>query len=164
MWGLFALEDIPAGAFILEYTGEVITKKEGDQRGKHYDKVGMSYLFDMNDPDEDNEFEMNVQKSYNEDFFPLCIDAAYYGNESRFINHSCTPNIKSFNISTDIESYTYHRVALFAVKNIRRGKELTIDYSWDKNDLEIDNDVLCLCQSKKCRKYLMKAKERDESM
>jgi histone-lysine N-methyltransferase SUV39H len=60
MWGLFTLEDIPAGAFILEYTGEVITKKEGDLRGRQYDKVGMSYLFDMNDPDEDNEFEMNV--------------------------------------------------------------------------------------------------------
>lgn len=61
MWGLFTLEDIPAGAFILEYTGEVITKKEGDKRGKHYDKVGMSYLFDMNDPDEENPFEMKVQ-------------------------------------------------------------------------------------------------------
>ena len=58
MWGLFALEDIPAGAFVLEYTGEVITKKEGDKRGKNYDKVGMSYLFDMNDPDPTNKFEM----------------------------------------------------------------------------------------------------------
>lgn len=89
MWGLFALEDIPAGAFVLEYIGEIITKKEGDQRGKEYDKIGMSYLFDMIDPDESNEFEMQVQACYNDDFFPLCIDAANYGNESRFINHSC---------------------------------------------------------------------------
>jgi hypothetical protein len=27
MWGIIALEDIPAGAFIMKYTGEVVTKK-----------------------------------------------------------------------------------------------------------------------------------------
>jgi len=27
MWGLFALEDIPAGAFLMEYNGEIVTKK-----------------------------------------------------------------------------------------------------------------------------------------
>ena len=52
MWGLFALEEIPAGAYVLEYTGEVLTKKEGDKRGALYDRKGLNYLFDMNDPDE----------------------------------------------------------------------------------------------------------------
>jgi len=52
MWGLFTLESIPAGAYVVEYVGEVITAKEGDKRGKIYDQMGMSYLFDMNDPDE----------------------------------------------------------------------------------------------------------------
>jgi SET domain-containing protein len=37
MWGLFALEEIPAGAFVTQYTGEVLTKKEGDKRGAVYD-------------------------------------------------------------------------------------------------------------------------------
>jgi SET domain-containing protein len=37
MWGLFAMEDIEAGAFITEYTGEIITKKQGDMRGTFYD-------------------------------------------------------------------------------------------------------------------------------
>lgn len=60
MWGLFALEPIPAGAFIFEYLGEVITAKEGDKRGKTYDQIGMSYLFDMNEPDESNEYDMRV--------------------------------------------------------------------------------------------------------
>lgn len=63
----------------------------------------MSYLFDMNDPDDEDEFEMDVQKAYNEDFFPLCLDAAFYGNESRFINHSCDPNLKSFNLIFEVE-------------------------------------------------------------
>jgi euchromatic histone-lysine N-methyltransferase len=78
----------------------------------------MSYLFDMNDPDENDSYVMNIQQSANEDFFPLCIDAAYYGNESRFVNHSCEPNMKSFNIVTDVESFSYNRIGLFASKHI----------------------------------------------
>jgi histone-lysine N-methyltransferase SUV39H len=60
MWGLFSMELIPAGAFVIEYTGEVLTAREGDARGRFYDQIGMSYLFDMNDPDEDDEYEMKV--------------------------------------------------------------------------------------------------------
>jgi SET domain-containing protein len=60
MWGLFALEEIPAGAYVLEYVGEVLTAKEGDKRGRIYDKIGMSYLFDMNEPDDTDEYDMQV--------------------------------------------------------------------------------------------------------
>jgi SET domain-containing protein len=80
----------------------------------------MSYLFDMNDPDDEDPFEMEFQRSHNDDFFPLCLDAAFHGNESRFINHSCDPNLKSFNLITDVECYTYHRIGLFAIKKINK--------------------------------------------
>jgi len=50
MWGLIAMEDISQGAFIMEYRGEIVTKKQGDMRGSYYDDNGLSYLFDMNDP------------------------------------------------------------------------------------------------------------------
>lgn len=118
MWGLFALEEIPSGAFVIEYTGEILTKKEGDKRGAIYDKIGLNYLFDMNDPDEQDLFEMKVQEAFNENFFPLCIDASYCGNESRFINHSCDPNLRSFNLINSTEAYTYHKVGLFASRKI----------------------------------------------
>lgn len=36
-------------------------------------------------------------------------------------------------------------------------EELTIDYKWDKNLLNIPNNVACLCEKPKCRKYLMKS-------
>lgn len=61
MWGMFALEEIPPGAFVVEYTGEVLVKKEGDRRGIIYDREGLNYLFDMNDPEEDDEFDNNIQ-------------------------------------------------------------------------------------------------------
>lgn len=121
MWGLFAMEDISPGSYVMEYVGEVITAKEGDKRGKVYDQLGMSYLFDMNEPDDSDEYDMNVQKSTYEEFFPLCVDAAFYGNESRFINHSCEPNLKSFNLVSDTESYSYHRIGLFTNKLILEG-------------------------------------------
>jgi hypothetical protein len=57
MWGLFAEEFIPAGAFVVEYVGEVVTAKDGDKRGRIYDSLGMSYLFDMNDFDEDDSLD-----------------------------------------------------------------------------------------------------------
>lgn len=93
MWGLFAMEDIPAGAFLMEYKGEIVTKKQGDMRGTFYDKNGLSYLFDMNDPLLSEERENSIQKAYFNEFFPLCLDSMFYGNEARFINHSCDPNV-----------------------------------------------------------------------
>lgn len=52
MWGVIAQEEIPSGAFITEYCGEIVTKKQGDIRGTFYDSIGLSYLFDMNDLDD----------------------------------------------------------------------------------------------------------------
>lgn len=61
-------------------------------RGSYYDDSGLSYLFDMNEPDEDQTRELNIQLGYRGEFFPLCLDSMFYGNEARFINHSCEPN------------------------------------------------------------------------
>ena len=35
-----------------------------------------------------------------------------------------------------------------------------MDYQWDKNELEIEDDVPCLCGAAKCRRFLMKAKKK----
>lgn len=99
MWGLIAMEEIPAGAFLMEYLGEIVSKKQGDMRGTYYDANGLSYLFDLNDPDEADEREQIIQKVYYNEFFPLCLDSMFYGNEARFINHSCDPNVLSFNLT-----------------------------------------------------------------
>mmetsp|Transcript_13224 Transcript_13224/g.9570 ORF Transcript_13224/g.9570 Transcript_13224/m.9570 type:complete len:113 (-) Transcript_13224:18-356(-) len=101
--------------------------------------------------------EIDIQKAYNNDFFPLCIDAGYYGNEARFINHSCQPNLKSYNLIVDTETPTFHHIAFFASHFIKKGEELTLDYHWDKNELDIQKNVPCLCGSRRCRRYLMKA-------
>lgn len=122
---------------MLEYRGEIVTKKQGDMRGSYYDDTGLSYLFDMNDPLEDEVREQMIQSGYRGEFFPLCLDSMFYGNESRFINHSCDPNIQSFNLSGSVESQTLHKIGLFASRKIFAGEELSMDYQWDKNELAI---------------------------
>ena len=52
----------------------------------------------------------------------------FYGNEARFINHSCDSNVQSFNLTGQVDSITYHSIGLFASRKILAGEELTLDY------------------------------------
>ena len=65
--GCFTLEDIPRGTVVLEYTGELITKEEGDRR---YEGRSFTYLFGIGNGD-------------------TVIDGH---SMAMFINHSCRPN------------------------------------------------------------------------
>jgi SET domain-containing protein len=87
-------------------------------RGTFYDSQGLSYLFDMNEEDEKEKRENKIQYAYNNEFFPLCLDSMFYGNESRFINHSCDSNATTFNICGFVESQSLHQIGLFAGRKI----------------------------------------------
>ena len=65
--GCFALENIPEGTVVLEYTGERITKEEGDVR---YEGRPFTYLFGIGDG-------------------AIVIDGH---GMAMFVNHSCDPN------------------------------------------------------------------------
>ena len=82
----------------------------------------------MNEPLAEESYENQVNQKCNEDLFPLCIDACFYGNESRFINHSCEPNMRTINLVSNCESQTFHSIGLFAIRKVLPGEELTIDY------------------------------------
>ena len=107
-WGLFILEPALKGELIIEYKGEVVSNEEAERRGVVYDKLGCSYLFDLN-PD-------------------FAIDATRLGNAVKFMNHSdesssnCFPEIKA----VDGEQ----RIGLYARRNIEAGDELTFDYKY----------------------------------
>ena len=59
------------------------------------------------------------------------IDSTHYGNISRFINHACVPNLRVHPVIIDSPSndLSTHHIALFAIKNIEKGEELTLDYA-----------------------------------
>ena len=93
-----------------------------------------------------------------EGFFPFCVDGGLYGNESRFINHCCEPNLRTYNLVTETDSQTYHSIGLFASRKIHAGDELSIDYHWDRYPIDvITEDVICMCGSRKCRGALLRA-------
>lgn len=66
------------------------------------------------------------------------IDPVSYG---LYINHSCEPN-------SAIEG----RLTVVAIKNIRKGEELTFDYSFNESD--IFWNFKCSCGFKNCRKTI----------
>ena len=69
----------------------------------------------------------------------------------RFLNHSCEPNCEIVLWKRRKDGgKTVPRVWLIAIRKIRTGEELTIDYGWPK-----EVAVPCLCGSKQCRGWVV---------
>ncbi|XP_047461655.1 histone-lysine N-methyltransferase EHMT2 isoform X2 [Mugil cephalus] len=127
-WGVRALQDIPQGSFICEYVGELISDAEADVREDD------SYLFDLD----------------NKDGEVYCIDARYYGNISRFINHLCDPNLIPVRVFMQHQDLRFPRIAFFSSRDILSGQELGFDYGdrfWDIKS----KYFTCQCGSEKCK-------------
>ena len=122
--GVFADEAIPAGAVVLEYTGERVSRDEALRRESA--TPGVTYIF-----------------RYDDD---VLIDGAVGGNESRFINHSCDGNCEAV--------WDRRRIFIEARRNIKAGEELAYDYQYERMDDHTDEDerfYACRCGSSKCR-------------
>ncbi|XP_055635029.1 histone-lysine N-methyltransferase Su(var)3-9-like isoform X1 [Toxorhynchites rutilus septentrionalis] len=118
-WGVKTNQTIYEGWYITEYIGEVVTYEEAEKRGREYDAVGRTYLFDLDFNGSDN---------------PYTIDAAHYGNIARFINHSCDPNCGIWSVWVNCLDPNLPRLAFFAKRKIEAGEELTINYQTQINE------------------------------
>ncbi|XP_037946066.1 histone-lysine N-methyltransferase Su(var)3-9 isoform X1 [Teleopsis dalmanni] len=145
-WGVRTERKILKGEFVCEYFGEIITTEEANIRGKNYDAIGRTYLFDL-------DYNTAAESVYT-------IDAATYGNISHFINHSCDPNIGVFPFWANNLDVNMPRLAFFALRPIAAGEELNFDYiSANISENEYENlssaeKVSCCCGSQKCRLLL----------
>lgn len=79
-WGLRTLEDLPQGAFVCEFTGEVLTNSEFFGRILRSAKKEKSSHPVVLDADWGAEEVLKDEDA-------LCLDATNYGNVARFINH-----------------------------------------------------------------------------
>ncbi|XP_070597286.1 histone-lysine N-methyltransferase SUV39H1 isoform X1 [Erythrolamprus reginae] len=157
-WGVRTLEKIRKHSFVMEYVGEIITSEEAERRGQIYDRQGATYLFDLD---------------YVEDVYT--VDAAYYGNISHFVNHSCNPNLQVYNVFIENLDERLPRIAFFATRAIRVGEELTFDYNMQVDPVNAESTKMdsnfglvgslagspkkrmrieCKCGTESCRKYL----------
>ena len=91
------------------------------------------------------------------------------GTPSRFINHSCEPNLRQYTVHYNKNDLYVYQLAFFAVEDIPAGTELTFDYM-DKDELELEDAIKarekafedkanigkarCNCGTKKCRGFL----------
>jgi histone-lysine N-methyltransferase EZH2 len=105
-YGLFALEDIEENEYICEYSGELLSKEETDRRSVFNDQLGLNYLFGL---------------SYSSD-----IDAYRLGSKMRYVNHSSHGYQNCYARANFVRGV--YRIALFALRNIKKGEELYFDY------------------------------------
>lgn len=120
-YGLFTAEDIAADEFVIEYVGELISHDEGvrreARRGDVFDEsTHSSYLFTLLDQE------------------GIWVDAAIYGNLSRYINHaSGLDKIGKKPVSVNIVPQILFvngdfRIKFKALRDIKAGEELFFNY------------------------------------
>ncbi|KAM3600361.1 uncharacterized protein V6R79_022076 [Siganus canaliculatus] len=127
-WGVRTLQDIQRGTFVCEYVGEIISEAEAEMRQND------AYLFSLDDKPQDL----------------YCIDARFYGNISRFLNHMCEPNLIACRVFTTHQDLRFPHIAFFASENISAGEELGFDYG--EHFWEVKSKLFsCECASSKCK-------------
>lgn len=126
-YGIKAMNTIQKGCFIMEYIGEVITLQEYETR------METQYSNDK------NFYCISLEKGY-------VIDSRNMGNICRFVNHSCMPNcaMQKWKING------IPRLALFAIKDIEPGEELTFDYDF----MAFNSPQTCYCGTEACKNVI----------
>ncbi|KAI0358931.1 SET domain-containing protein [Trametes cingulata] len=155
-WGARATCDLFKGKVVGIYTGKLIRREEADRRIDER----RSYIFDLDvreSADDDDEEE-------NPDRFS--VDGYAHGNWTRFVNHSCEPNMRVFPVIWDtIPELNQPYLAFVAMEDIPERTELTIDYdpkageeartSKQKGRQVIPEGArVCMCGTDSCRGWV----------
>jgi SET domain-containing protein len=134
--GVYATAPIPAGAKIIEYTGERISWEEAVDRHPH-------------DPSQPNHtFYFHIEGGQ-------VIDALYGGNDARWINHACEPNCEADEVDG--------RVFIKALRDIEPGEELFYDYGLvldQRHTAKVKKQFACWCGALTCRGTMLAPKGR----
>ena len=170
--GLRSPDSIQKGQFIDTYRGEIITNEEADQREEAAraasDKTTIQGMEVDNFSKDSYLFELDKFAEYIEEGEAYVVDGQYKGGPTRFLNHSCNPNLRQFTVSFSRGNPKVYDLAFFAREDIPAFTELTFDYhDLDEPDEDLDEDGLenvqrekgirattCQCGEENCRGYL----------
>ena len=123
--GLYAVTDIKDRTKIIEYKGKIVSKKYVENNPK-FDNEKAIYLF-------------NINSKYD-------LDGDFKYNTARLINHSCDPNCEVYG--------TGLKVWVYAIRNIKKGEELSYDYGFGFD--QDYKDFPCRCGSSNCVGYIIR--------
>lgn len=144
---------IKKGQFLDRYVGEVLTSAEADRR-RDVSAISQRkdvYLFALDKFTSPDSLDPRLRGA------PLEVDGEFMSGPTRFINHSCDPNLRIFARVGDHADKHLHDLAFFAKRDIAAGEELTFDYvdGDEQGRLEGGEGMTpCLCRSRNCRKFL----------
>jgi euchromatic histone-lysine N-methyltransferase len=158
-WGLRCWEPVRAGSFICEYAGEVIDELKVNLNDSEDD-----YIFQTVCPGEKTlkwncgpELIGEDSTYVSADEFeplPIKISAKNMGNVSRFMNHSCSPNVFWQPVQYDHGDDGHPHIMFFALKHIPPMTELTYDYGVagaESSGSGSRRTKNCMCGSQNCR-------------
>ncbi|KAF8629520.1 hypothetical protein AX17_005646 [Amanita inopinata Kibby_2008] len=122
-WGARSLHDIEQGTVLGMYSGKR-SMAEALEEGEK------GFCFDL-DGQEDPHNEEHQVNAYT-------VDARTCGNWTRFINHSCLPNLQVYQVVHDTipENYTPY-IIFYAMQDIPAKSEFTVDYDPSAGDYEV---------------------------
>ena len=124
------------GTFVGEYIGEVLSETDAHQRIQSTKDFEDNYLLLYNEHQSNS-----VTKTF--------IDARYYGNWTRFINHSCNPNLHIVPIRIDQPEPP--RLVFFTLRAIEANEELSYSYG---STIDTHSSKPCRCLSSSCTGYM----------
>jgi len=153
-YGVTAQEDIPAGQYVFDYVGEIVSGEEAVQREANYASSRQSpFMFNITLPAPGLGLEVCKGRVYKATSSVLCtVDCTKKGNVARLVNHSCSPNL------VVLPHFLGHsacpRLQVFSTKDIQAGDELLMDYHSGACSEELSQRVPCHCGSPECRGWV----------
>lgn len=130
--GVFALEPLSRGNSVGLYDGRRYSAKQIAR--VDWDQK-LTYLFGLSDGS--------------------TIDGGEGGNATRHLNHACAPNCEATEEVGDDGKLV---VRIVALKRVRAGQELFIDYSLVADESASPSDYACHCGAKNCRGTMLGVK------
>ena len=129
--GAFAARDFDEGEQIGTYEGKRYSAR---QVGRRSWDAGLTYVFGLSDGS--------------------VIDAAVGGNSTKHLNHSCAPNCEAYEeTGPDGDAH----IVFYALRPIRAGEELFLDYSLIVDETEEPDAFGCSCGTQQCRGTMLAA-------
>ncbi|PHJ15867.1 histone lysine methyltransferase set suv39 [Cystoisospora suis] len=120
----------------MQYVGEMICRATMEGRSRHNSRRGYhNYCMEI----------VQDEWDWEDNWKSPCIDSLFLGNASRFLNHSCEPNVDVRNIW---RGPLLPIVGVFARRNIKAGEPLTYAYGSGYEMMK------CWCGAKTCKGYI----------